>query len=450
MPQLVIGNVTSEYMFGCSLASFGTKGTHKQHAISTRTAWLLHNGDAMLTHRPLTPEFRTYLASVLDLRSVTLLSMEDGRNTSTFADQESLLSADTVDRLRRITDRSWTLTPYLYDRSIAALARELALDVSDADLAFFAQGGSDVFNSKSFFRIWATGLGVPVAPGQVCRNRGAIARAVVNLLPHTGSVIVKEDFSASGYGNVLFTQDSSVPALGASTTHVVDDGISAKGIEALLASSFPAVSDIRDFPVGLRPSETIVEVYYPNSRTLYSEVQIAEAPYRPSVLNYGDMRMEPIWNGFAVPPIALPSAAQDTMLEWSVTMAEYLQQTGYRGYLNCDSILTQDGRLLFNEVNARIGGCTHMHFAAQRVLGPDYLQHYTLLTRNDLQVTSFEKLAWGIARNEHLNGHNGTSGALLLVDDVPYTGTVQYLTYGKGVGAAQETEQRLQALAAAC
>ncbi|KEF08248.1 hypothetical protein DF18_37310 [Streptomyces rimosus] len=138
------------------------------------------------------------------------------------------------------------------------------------------------------------------------------------------------------------------------------------------------------------------------------------------------------------------------MLEWSVTMAEYLQQTGYRGYLNCDSILTQDGRLLFNEVNARIGGCTHMHFAAQRVLGPDYLQHYTLLTRNDLQVTSFEKLAWGIARNEHLNGHNGTSGALLLVDDVPYTGTVQYLTYGKGVGAAQETEQRLQALAAAC
>lgn len=450
MPQLVVGNVTSEYMFGCSLASFGTEGAHKQHAISTRTAWLLHNGDAMLTHRPLTPEFRTYLASILglDLGSVMFLSMEPDQKNSGFADQESLLSADTIDRLRQVIDRSWTLTPYIYDRSIAALARELGLP--EANLPFFAQGGSDVFNSKSFFRIWATGLGVPVAPGQVCRNRGAIARAVVNLLPHTGSVIVKEDFSASGYGNVLFTQDSSVPALGASTTHVVDGDISAKGIEALLASSFPAVSGIRDFPVGLRPSETIVEVYYPNSRTLYSEVQIADAPCRPAVLNYGDMRMEPTWNGFAVPPIALPAAAQDTMLEWSVSMAEYLQQTGYRGYLNCDSILTQDGRLLFNEVNARIGGCTHMHFAAQRVLGSDYLQRYTLLTRNDLQVTSFEKLAWGVGRNEYLNGRNGTSGALLLVDDVPYTETVQYLTYGTSVSAAREAEQRLQDLAATC
>lgn len=172
MPQLVIGNVTSEYMFGCSLASFGTKGTHKQHAISTRTAWLLHNGDAMLTHRPLTPEFRTYLASVLDLRSVTLLSMEDGRNTSTFADQESLLSADTVDRLRRITDRSWTLTPYLYDRSIAALARELALDVSDADLAFSLRVAAMCSTANHSFASGPPGSAFPWRRGRCAATAG--------------------------------------------------------------------------------------------------------------------------------------------------------------------------------------------------------------------------------------------------------------------------------------
>lgn len=452
MPQLVIGNVTSEYMFGCTLESFGDKGTRKQHAISTRTAWLLDNGDAMLTHRPLTPEFRTYLASVLslDLTSITFLSMDPQDRTAAFMDQDTLLADDMIERLRKLVDPTWTLNPYLYDRTIATLARALGLDASDSRAEFFAQGGSDVFNSKSFFRIWATGLGVPMAPGQVCRNRTALACAVADLLPHTGSVIVKEDFSASGYGNVLFTTDASVPALGATTVHVVDGSISPHSIEALLADSFPAVGQVRGFSPGMRPSETIVEVYYPNSRTLYSEVEIGDPPTRPSVLNYGDMRMEPVWNGFAVPPVALPAEAESEMLDWSVTMAAYLQQTGYRGYLNCDSILTADGRLLFNEVNARVGGCTHMHIAAQRVLGDDYLQRYTLLTRNDLHVSSFEKTAWAIEQDPLLNGKEGTSGALLLVDDVPYTGTVQYLVYGESVPAAQTAEKRLHEIATSC
>lgn len=449
MPQLVIGNVTSEYMFGCSLESFGAKGAHKQHAISTRTAWLLEDGDAMLTHRPLTPEFRSYLASVLNLGpdSVTFLSMDELHPTTSFMDQGSLLSPEVVGRLRELVDESWSLAPYLYDRSIATLARTLDLNSPEKNPPFFAQGGSDAFNSKSFFRIWATGLGVPVAPGQVCRNREAIAHAVVELLPHTGSVIVKEDFSASGYGNVLFTQDASIPALGATTTHVVASTVSPETVKELLAFSFPAVDRVRDFPVGLRPSETIVEVYYPHSRTLYSEVEVTDSPTAPVVLNYGDMRMEPVWNGFAVPPIALPQHAQETMLDWSVTMAGYLQRTGYRGYLNCDSILTADGTIIFNEVNARVGGCTHMHFAARRVLGHDYLQRYTLLTRNDLQVESFEKLAWAIEQDEQLSGRNGVSGALLLVDDVPYTGTVQYLAYGDNAATAAETERRLHNLA---
>ncbi|MFE9123746.1 hypothetical protein [Streptomyces sp. NPDC007172] len=107
------------------------------------------------------------------------------------------------------------------------------------------------------------------------------------------------------------------------------------------------------------------------------------------------------------------------MLEWSLKTGRYLQTTGYRGYLNCDSILSADGELP------------------------------TLLTRNDLHVDSFEKLAWAIGHDEHLNGNSGT-GALLLVDDVPHTGTVQYLAYGPSPSAAAYAEDRLHETATAC
>ncbi|MGJ5748709.1 hypothetical protein FB563_6259 [Streptomyces puniciscabiei] len=38
-----------------------------------------------------------------------------------------------------------------------------------------------------------------------------------------------------------------------------------------------------------------------------------------------------------------------------------------------------------------------MHFAAERVLGSNYMHRYTLLTRNDLHIASFEKIVWAVA-----------------------------------------------------
>ncbi|MGW1931679.1 preATP grasp domain-containing protein, partial [Streptomyces sp. NPDC001919] len=157
MPRLIIGNVTSEYMFGCALESFGAKGAAKQHAISTRTAWLLRDGDALLTHRPLTEEFRDYLAATLglDLSTVTFLSAGAGGGTGTgadagagagaeegaFLDHGTLLSPGLLGRLRDLTGPDWQLLPYLYDRTIAELARRLDLS-PDAHPAFFDQGGA--------------------------------------------------------------------------------------------------------------------------------------------------------------------------------------------------------------------------------------------------------------------------------------------------------------------
>ncbi|MCG7205399.1 hypothetical protein [Streptomyces arenae] len=440
MPQLVIGNTTAEYS-GVPARDLAPKAIHKQHAVSTRTAWLLNDGDVFLSSRPLTDAFRTYLTATLGLDpdTITFLTPQHPATKAGFLDSEQLLDPALSELLRhRITQpEQWTVVPYIHDRAVAQLGDHLGL-AGTANPPFFAQGGSDAFNSKFYFRIWATGLGVPIAPGRSSSTPTMTVSAVHDLLTRTGSVIVKQDNAASGRGNLLVTTDAETPGIGVATTCHVPAGADEDTLRGLLTPH-----------LGTDRAETVIEAYYPHSRVLYSEVAVGEPPAAPVILNWGDMRMEPTWNGFAVPAADLPGQARDLMLHWSTAMGRYLQTTGYRGYLNCDSILTPDGQLLFNEVNARIGGCTHMHFAAQRVLGPDYLNRYTLLTRNDLHVTSFEKLAWAISRDPDLDGTNG-SGVLLLVDDVPYTGTVQYLAYGPTPQAAARAENRLHETASTC
>ncbi|MFF1405025.1 hypothetical protein [Streptomyces sp. NPDC058294] len=440
MPQLIIGNTTAEYT-GVQARDLGAKAIHKQHAVSTRTAWLLNDGDVFLSSRPLTDAFRTYLTTTLGLNpdTIAFLTPEHPTTEIGFLDSDQLLDPALSEQLRRWVTQpgQWTVVPYIHDRATAQLSDRLGLSAA-ANPPFFAQGGSDAFNSKFYFRIWATGLGVPVAPGRSSSTPTMTISAVRDLLGHTGSVIVKQDNAASGRGNLLVTTDRETPGIGVATTCHVPADADESTLRSLLT---PHLNTGR--------AETVIEAYYPHSRVLYSEVAIGEPSSAPTILNWGDMRMEPTWNGFAVPAVDLPVDAQNLMLDWSLTMGRYLQTTGYRGYLNCDSILTPDGQILFNEVNARIGGCTHMHFAAQRVLGPGYMDRYTLLTRNDLHVTSFEKLAWTISHDPHLDGSNG-SGALLLVDDVPYTGTVQYLVYGPTPAAAAQAENRLNETATTC
>ncbi|MER7972639.1 hypothetical protein ABZ439_10525 [Streptomyces sp. NPDC005840] len=445
--QLVIGNATTEYTYQSSVDTFSPKILNKRHAESTRTAWLLREGDVMLTDRPLTAEFLQYLGQTLgiDPGRITFLTHDEEATGSAFLDHPSLLHPAMLERLRATVGPDWVMVPYIHDRTIATLGRRLGLD-EEANPSFFAEGGSDIFNSKAFFRAWSGGLGVPVPRGQVTRNRAATAAAVTELLPETGSVIVKQDFSGSGLGNVLFTTDDTLPGIGVSIVHVIAPTTDEGEIDKLLAQSFPTIEQSRDFPAGLRPTEAVVEVYHGGSLTFYSEVLVPGPGREPEVLNWGGMRMEPTWNGFELPPLDLPRAAETEMLVWSSKMAQYLQTTGYRGLVNCDSILTPAGELLFSEVNARVGGCTHVHHAAARVLGPGYMSEYTVLTRNDLSCRDFTALAKAIDNDPLLNGRDGGSGALLLVDDTPYNEVVQYLVYGTTAELAARAEERLQGL----
>lgn len=323
------------------------------------------------------------------------------------------------------------------DRGIAALARAIGLP-DGAVSAFDASGGAELFNSKAVFRALAAGLGVPVPDGAVCVTRGDLERSLDRLAAPTGAVIVKADRMGGGAGNVLCRTDPGIPAAGAAFTLPL---VSDQDREAVLAHTGLAASHA---PRG----QVIAETYHPHCRSLCLEVLCPDpSAGPPQLLNVGEMLMEPIWNGFVMPAPDVPARVLDEVVSHTLRLAAGMRDFGYRGLVNIDAIIAPDGRVWFNEVNARLGGCTHLHHLATRLLGPGWERHHVLATHNDLPATSIPRLLHALERGRLTFDPATGSGVVITADDTLNCGTVEYAALAPDLDTARTLETRLRALA---
>lgn len=95
-------------------------------------------------------------------------------------------------------------------------------------------------------------------------------------------------------------------------------------------------------------------------RYIFLEYVIGEDG-RAELLNSGIIRRRPhydpdaqelVWAKLDL-PANLPPSTLPRVAALSARIVELSARTGYRGHINVDAILTEDGELLFNEVNAR-------------------------------------------------------------------------------------------------
>jgi hypothetical protein len=115
---------------------------------------------------------------------------------------------------------------------------------------------------------------------------------------------------------------------------------------------------------------------------------------------------------------------------------------GYSGYLNCDAILIPSGQVVFNEVNGRIGGCTHIHDLATRLFGDGYADRMTLLTRNKIKTGPFEEVLAVLDREDLLYRAGDEEGVVILTEDTTRTGTIEYLIAAESRADARDLERR--------
>ncbi|MGW5354609.1 preATP grasp domain-containing protein [Streptomyces sp. NPDC004031] len=410
--------------------------------IGDRLLWTLGRGDVAVVPGPVNKDFLAYLAGTLGLlpEEFTVLSLRDYGGTGWYPGDRPELAAE----LRSVVERSglgpdrWTVGCYLHDRDIAGWQRALGLDPGPAEV--FAQNMVELVNTKSVFRAMAVAAGVPVPEGLVVDPGPELVDAVADLLPRTGSVIVKQDQNSGGDGNVLVTTDPDVVGLGAYRVLRLD----APGREAVRAAlDGIGLAGAPALPRYTCAARIVVEVYHPHARTLSSEVYVP-AYTAPVLLNYGHMRMEPVWKGYVFPPQDLPGPLHAALCADSQQIALLAQRLGYQGLMNIDAVVDPAGRMLFTEFNGRAGGATNIDVMARRLVGEDYLRSHVVMSHNALPARSLAVLLDHLAEQDLLFAPERRSGVVVATDSSATTGTVEIVSFGTDRRQAEELETRVE------
>ncbi|HEX2051150.1 MAG TPA: peptide ligase PGM1-related protein [Actinomycetota bacterium] len=440
MSTLFVGNVDCDAMVG-EPWRMSYKEKCGSAGASQRLAWLMQDGDALVCPTPMSDAFMRYMGEIngVDTSTMHVITPDVYPDDITLVTFDVLSSPEMLDHVKRIlpTSQQWDVKAYYFDRAVAWLAEHLGLDVEGGALPALHEGCAETLNSKLYFRRIAAGHGVPVAEGAVCSTRAHMRVAIQDIFDVTGRVIVKQDLAAGGGGNVIVSRNEVESPSG--STEIVQVG----GRDDLLR----VADDLWDRLIGPRNTTLILEAYYDNVSTVYSELDIAPGAARPELLNYGDMRMEPLWVGFEIPTSTLGPYQLGEFLSVSMQLASIARDTGYRGKINCDALKTTDDRVVFTEINGRLGGCTHVHVVAQRLFGRDYGDRYTILTRNKVRCPPFERTLEILRERGLLLSPGDRHGVVILIEDEARRGIVEYMVAAPGRSEALEIEaETLRAL----
>jgi hypothetical protein len=431
MSQLIIGNQLTEET-GEGAAALPVEYRQFLSVISHRMLWFARDGDIVVLPTRPASDFVAYVRRLMGLSDgePRIVVPPPGRQGPELLYDDRLADPEFLAEVRPLIEQRRTdrVFPFYLDKAVLCLARELGLGGPAGGLAFLAERGGEIVNSKAVFRAIAAGNGVPIPDGLVCTSRADAEAFAWPLLAKGRSVIVKQDLHGGGYGNELLVPSEGVTGVGASATIVVPD-------RAALADHLAGAWERYSYG-GARP--VVVEHYLHGCEQLYIEFLVTGDAAQ--VIDYGQIRMKPILNGLVIPP---PVADLPGFLTGARKLAEAQRLLGYRGYAGIDAIRTPAGDILFNELNGRVAGSTHLDTLARRMVGEDYLERRVLISRNRCRWPSFTAAEATLA--EHGLAFDPAAGTGILLpgdDDAPGGPTGQILAVGADITDAQELEDR--------
>lgn len=391
MPKIIIANNDNPTMYA-DHGVFEPDFVSQIGRISARALWFAEAGDILVLPQMLSKALLDYAARIQRRGpdSVRVIGADipdiDVRGLS----RDDLLHPDMVAEIKTaMADcAGWSLLFYNATHDAKDLADALGLGHCEAVRPFIAEGGAELLNDKRMFRNLAAGRGIPLAPGITTNGRAELERAIAKYLPMTATVIIKQDRHQGGLGNLIVSRRANGPTLGAVDALVVGrDG------------TLPEICNAVWQRLGVHDqSMLIVESYCSPAIVFTSEFLCTPSKSRVEFLNWGQLRQAPTFDGLIMPPMAPPYLGA-RFIAGATEVARLCTDLGYDGLVNIDGLATEDGQIIFNEFNGRLGACSHMHRIAETVAGPDY--------GDRLVMTSFTMEYGCIERAfEILDGHN--------------------------------------------
>jgi len=419
--------------------------TDTQHLItatsSQRNVWFTDTRDIILSRFPIADDFLQYISSIIgfDLKSVSIITplAEIGGPPALIDD--FLLLPNIILELEKIIDRtlSWTIFPCFFTRGVAELASRLGLNHS-IGFQFALENGIELLNRKTHFRQLAVGTSLPLSDGSIVHSMKLLKKAIKQLIPHTGIVIIKRDNGAASMGNITITTKNVIPLPGSRETRSASEDL-----ETMSSEIWDQLTD--------RWNQVLVVESYQNATERFYLEYVIEEDGTFICLNSGDilLREDPdprskqlFWMGLQIPATISPFflAEAITIANRFVTLASKM---GYRGLLNIDAILTEKNELIFNEVNARWGGCSVMHCIGERLLGNQLMKNYILSSRREVGFPSFQKTLYILKENGLEFDRHSKQGIIVLASGNFADSISEFLLIGESAAKISEMELAL-------
>jgi hypothetical protein len=393
--------------------------------------WSASPGDIVILPTKPSRAFLHYVADLLEFKpeSLTLSTSPLGANDARHNSPSASYSEFLEDMRIRIKETGANQgCPTYFDLATADLLQALGIHETTPGFSFCSQGGTALLNSKVNFRAIALGTGLPVPEGSVADTPERLASDVWRQLNAERQAMVKQEFNTGGFGNVLLSSRKTGNSLGAAR-------------KAVLSTHEQVVNYISDHWMQLSNggrSRVITERYMENSSPVYAEFAIEEGGVR--LLHCGEMRLNPVYSGVEVPIRPRHGKHIPEFLKGSTKIAELAFVLGYRGHISVDAIISADSHLLFNEVNARSGGATHIHHIGERILGTDYMNR-CLLVGNSLAEASFSDLSLHMY-NYGLSYDRRRRAGIILTSDVTQWGAFEYCVTADSSEVCRDIESR--------
>jgi pre ATP-grasp domain-containing protein/pheganomycin biosynthesis PGM1-like protein len=435
MAKLVIGSWgTTREMAGMSPEGLRHAGSQGQ-----RMLWCAEAGDVIVLPIHPDPAFLSYATGLMgfDAASVDVVVPPPGRGGEVLTRDRVEDAAFLAELRDRVRDRGAdSVTTFYFDDPVNWLVRQVGLDKGTAGFGFVDQGGNELLNSKVVFRMLAAGTSLPVPDGIVTETAADAVDFVWELLRSGRSAIVKQDTGSAGAGNEILTPAAGVDAIGAEHHFVFTDRAA---LAEHVASRWLWYTE-----QDRRPA--VLEEYIPDCDPIWGEAEITDDSVR--LLGHGRIRLRPICEGVIIPvPPEARTEPFHAFLGHLEALATTLQGIGYRGMVNIDAILTPDGRTLFNELNGRWGGSTHLFTIGERIVGGGYLEDRCLVERRGNSFASFSSAQQTLVDNGLAYDPATRTGVIITVYGTRPDGTGgEACIIGENLEAAERMERTLQEL----
>ncbi len=439
--KIILGNMYGESQCGIGEENLPKEVKLRMGKLSHRFSWFAKEGDILVFPCPISENFKSYSMNLMgvDPEKVIQISLVESDDSPQLFNMKSLGNTNFINKLKNseIINDDWEILAYYNDRFSSHLFDILSNNkyTSNFNNKFLYYGGAETLNSKSEFRRLAAGAAIPIAEGDICYTRQELIDAIKHYINITGKVIVKQDINASCEGNIV--------------VDLVEKDKENKGcLFTLHLKSRAEINAIADYLweklVIARNNSLVVEAYYEAKVILYSEINISSSSPYPTVLNFGEMRMTPMWSGFQIPGESLSYFQLAKFIEHSLHLAKSCKDRGYVGKINCDAVLTIGNHLFFTEINGRLGGCSHIHEVATTLIGPDYLQNSFLLTECNAKFNgNFIQLLELLRKEDLLFSKPSRIGVVILEENLEHTGTFEYMCVGYDSVSASAIEKKL-------